>query len=264
MAVTMNTDELLGVAQMLADAAAVETLKLFRSDGLSAENKSEDGFDPVTLADRAAERVMRDLLNSKRPNDGILGEEFGVKDGSSGLSWVLDPIDGTRAYLCGAATWGTLISVEREGPPILGVVDQPYMQERFVGSEKEAVLIRGGSKQRIKTRECASLASAVLLSTFPEIGSDAEREAFSNVAQNARLVRYGLDCYGYALVAMGHSDLVIEAGLNRYDISAPIALVQASGGIVTDWQGNPVSNGGQVIAAGDKRVHEQALELLNA
>lgn len=258
--------ELWRVAEDLADVAAARSLPLFRSRSLRAENKAGPdaaiGFDPVTEADRAAERAMRALLAERRPDDGILGEEFGPLDGRSGLTWVLDPIDGTRAFLSGATTWGTLIGLDAGDGPVLGLVDQPYTRERFMGGAGRAGMVRDGVASPLATRSCAGLAGAILYTTFPEIGTPAERRAFEAVRDRVRLTRYGFDCYAYALVALGQVDLVIEAGLHPYDIAGPQAVVEAAGGVYTDWTGGPAHRGGRVIAAGDPRVHAAALELL--
>ena len=255
--------EFLSVAHAMADVARVETLRYFRTDALNTENKDGDGgFDPVTLGDRAAERAMREVLAKMRPQDGIFGEEFGKQDGQSGLTWVLDPIDGTRGFLCGTPTWGVLISVEDENGPILGVIDQPYVGERFVGAGKTATVTGPLGERALKSRHGVGLDDALLLTTFPEIGTDAERRSFERVRDRAKLTRYGMDCYGYALLAAGQVDLVIEAGLSAYDISAPVAVIQAAGGVVTNWQGEPVYGGGQVIAAGSPALHEEAMTLL--
>jgi len=207
--------ELTGVAHAMADAARTAILPYFRSDDLSTDNKLEGGYDPVTQADRAGEAAMRDVLARMRPQDAVLGEEMGEIAGSSGLTWVLDPIDGTRGFVSGTPTWGVLIAVGANDGPFLGVIDQPYIGERFIGTPLEATLIHAGQ------------------SRFPEVGTPFEGAAFKAVAQAARLTRYGMDCYAYALVASGQVDLVIEAGLQSYDIQGPLALVQAAGGIVT-------------------------------
>lgn len=257
--------ELLEVAHMLADAARIETMRSFRSLSLTASNKDRaGGFDPVTVADKNSEQKMRELLAVHRPQDGILGEEFGTQSGDSGYTWVLDPIDGTRAYICGTASWGVLISVERDGHPVLGMIDQPYLEERFIGCSAQAALNSRNGETPLKTRYCESLGEAVLLTTFPEVGTTQERQRFEKVRDQVKLTRYGLDCYGYALLALGQVDLVIEAGLSRYDISAPIAVVEAAGGIVTNWLGGPVDESGQVIAAGNPKIHADALRILNA
>jgi len=257
-----ESDALIAVAHRLADAARVETLAHFRGDALGLENKLEGGFDPVTVADRAAERAMRTLLEELRPQDAILGEEFGYREGSSGLTWVLDPIDGTRGYMSGTPTWGVLISVADETGPIFGLIDQPYIGERFAGGFDVAEYKGPHFTRRLSVRDTGELEEAVIFTTFPEVGSDAEGRAFHNVARACRLTRYGMDCYAYALLAAGQVDLVIEAGLAAYDIQAPIAVVQAAGGIVTDWEGGSVHEGGRVVAAATPALHAAALAKL--
>ncbi|SES25419.1 myo-inositol-1(or 4)-monophosphatase [Tranquillimonas rosea] len=256
------TDELTETALALADAARPETLRWFRSDALSADNKEEAGFDPVTQADRDAEAAMRRVLAERRPSDAILGEEYGHSSGSTCLTWVLDPVDGTRAFLAGAPTWGVLIAVGDAAGPSIGVIDQPYIGERFVGAGGRAWSVGPQGQRALATRAPRPLAQATLLTTFPEVGEPDERAAFQAVARQARLTRYGLDCYAYALVAAGQVDLVIEAGLQAYDIQGPMAVVQAAGGIVSDWRGNPAHEGGRVIAAANARIHAEALALL--
>ena len=253
---------LIAVAMLAADRASGITLAHFRSSGLRADNKDKGGFDPVTIADRDAEAAMREVLRQMRPFDAIQGEEMGYEAGSSGLTWVLDPIDGTRAYISGAPTWGTLIALRDETGPILGVIDQPFTGERFIGAFGKASLIRAGQRAPIHARAAATLDKAILFSTFPEVGSPKERAAFEALSARVRLTRFGLDCYAYALLALGGVDLVVEAGLNAYDIQAPIALVQAAGGVVTNWQGGPAHDGGQVLAAASKGLHTAALKVL--
>jgi len=255
---------LIATAHALADAAAPVTLAGFRSPALFADTKTETGFDPVTEADRGAERAMRALLAELRPLDAIIGEEYGESDGSSGLTWVLDPIDGTRGYISGTPTWGTLIAVSDARGPLFGLIDQPWTGERFAGGFGEATLLHAQTRQTLRTKGNTALDQAILFTTFPEIGTPQDRAAFGRVAAQCRLTRYGMDCYAYALVAAGQVDLVIEAGLNAYDIAAPIAVIQAAGGIVTDWQGGPAHHGGQVIAAGNTTLHGAALRLLAA
>lgn len=253
------------VARDLADAARAVTLEHFRSDQLTTDNKdAAGGFDPVTEADRSAEAAMRAILAKERPEDGILGEEMGTLRGSSGFTWVLDPIDGTRAFVSGIPMWGILIAVDAGAGPVLGIIDQPYIGERFIGGLGQAALImRGGETRPLRTRSCSDLGAATLFTTFPEVGTPAEADAFGAVRDRVRLTRYGADCYAYAMLALGQVDLVIEAGLQAYDIQAPIAVIEAAGGIVTDWQGGPAHRGGRVLAAGDTRVHAQALEVLS-
>ncbi len=254
--------ELLAVAHALADAARPIALQYFRKGGQGIENKLAQDFDPVTVADRAIERAMREILAARRPEDGIFGEEYGQHAGTSGLVWVLDPIDGTRGFISGTPTWGVLIAVGPESGPQIGMIDQPFTGERFIGTPMGAEWQRGDEVSALNVRPCATLAEATLFSTFPEVGTVEERLAFERVRDQVRLTRYGTDCYAYGLLAAGQVDLVIEASLNAYDIQGPIAVVQAAGGIVTDWTGGPAHAGGQAIAAGDARMHAAALALL--
>lgn len=255
--------ELWQTAHALADAARIETLRHFRSDDLGAENKVAGGFDPVTVADRAAEAAMRDLLAKHRPDDAILGEEYGNQDGTSGLTWVLDPIDGTRGYLSGTPTWGVLIAVSDAQGPIMGIIDQPYIGERFAGGLGVAELQGPQGLRALKTRPARPLAEAILYTTFPEVGTPQEGAAFAELSKQARLTRYGTDCYAYGLIALGQIDLVVEAQLQPYDVQGPIAVIEAAGGIVTNWQGGPAHMGGQVLAAANADIHAAAMAVLN-
>jgi len=251
------------VGHALADAARRETLRHFRARGLGADNKDAAGFDPVTIADRAAEAAMRAVLAQERPDDGILGEEEGAKPGTSGLTWVLDPIDGTRGYISGTPTWGVLIALQDASGPIYGIIDQPYISERFEGGFDVARCVGPMGETALGVSGAGTLAEATILTTFPEVGSAAEARAFHAVAKQCKLTRYGMDCYAYALLAAGHVDLVIEAGLNAYDVAAPIAVVQAAGGIVTDWTGQPAHAGGRIIAAATPKLHAAALRVIS-
>lgn len=259
---TPTTEAILTLAGQLADAAAVETLKWFRTPALLVDNKLESGFDPVTQADKAAEQAMRAVLAAHRPHDAIIGEEAQSQTGTTGFSWVLDPIDGTRGYVSGTPTWGTLIALNDGNTPIFGLIDQPYIGERFVGGLGHAFMERDGVKTPLVTSETQSLAKAIIYTTYPEVGSKVEALAFHQVAQLCKLTRYGMDCYAYALLAAGHIDLVIEAGLQAYDIQAPIALVRAAGGVATDWGGGNPMNGGRCICAATPELHAAALKIL--
>lgn len=252
----------LDVAHLLADAARAAILPHFRSTRLTSENKLAEGFDPVTVADRAAETAMRAVLARHRPGDGILGEEFAAVPGETGREWVLDPIDGTRGFISGTPTWGVLIALSVAGAPVLGVIDQPYTGERFVGGAGGAEMTGPQGTRGLRVRDTTALERAILFTTFPEVGTPAERRAFEAVAARVQLTRYGMDCYAYALLAAGHVDLVIEAGLNAYDIQAPIAVIEAAGGVVTDWTGEPAQNGGTALAAATPALHAAALALL--
>lgn len=255
--------DLVETAHLLADAARQATLLHFRKADLAADNKEVERFDPVTVADRLSEAQMRDILARRRPDDAILGEEYGPKAGTSGLTWVLDPIDGTRGYLSGTPTWGVLISVADETGPIYGLIDQPYIGERFEGGFGIARSVGPMGEGALRCRGPRDLSQGIVFTTFPEVGTPDEAAAFGRVARGARLVRYGMDCYAYALVAAGTIDLVVEAGLQPYDVQAPIAVIRAAGGIVTNWQGGACHMGGQVLAAANADIHAQALALLN-
>lgn len=261
---TATQKDLIRVAHLLADAARPETLRLFRVQGLVADDKAGEGqiFDPVTEADRAAESAMRAILANERPDDGVIGEEFGVKSGTSGLTWVLDPIDGTRGYISGTPTWGVLVSVADQTGPLFGIIDQPYIGERFEGGFGIAQVTGPTGQHDLATRRRVGFAASTVLTTFPEVGTSLERRAFQKVASEVKLTRYGMDCYGYALLAAGQVDLVIEAGLQPYDIHAPIAVIQAAGGIVSNWQGGAAHHGGRVIAAANADIHAVALSIL--
>ena len=256
--------DIVATAAELADAARAATLLHFRSAALSADTKETSRFDPVTVADRLSETNMRAILAERRPDDGILGEEFGAVAGTSGLTWVLDPIDGTRGYLAGTPTWGVLISMRDANGPLYGLIDQPYIHERFEGGLGRAEVNGPMGRFALKTRAARALSDAIVFTTFPEVGTPHEGTAFRRVADGAKLVRYGMDCYAYALIAAGQIDLVIEAGLQAYDVQAPIAVIEAAGGIVTDWQGRTCYDGGQVLAAANRDIHAEAMALLNA
>ena len=259
----MDQEQIVSTAHEMADAARQAILPYFRTGKLGTENKDSGGYDPVTLADRAAEKAMRDVLAARRPKDAILGEEFGQSDGTSGLTWVLDPIDGTRAFVAGTPTWGVLIALADETGPIYGLIDQPYIGERFEGGFGRSTMTGPHGTQALNVIGERCLTEAIIFTTFPEVGTEAEGAAFKAVSEKVKLTRYGLDCYAYSLLAAGQIDLVIEAGLNPYDIQAPIAVIEAAGGIVTDWLGGPAHAGGRALAAAGRQQHEAALEVLS-
>jgi len=252
----------LAFAHRLADAAGAVIRPFFRAVPAVA-NKDKTGFDPVTEADRAAEEAMRALIRLERPGDGILGEEHGLEPSTSGLLWVLDPIDGTRAFITGQPLWGTLIALEEKGERLLGIIDQPVLRERFIGHAGVAEMRDPAGIHPLNVRACAKLAGAVVSTTHPwGYFADGERAAFERVAKAARMSRFGGDCYAYAMLASGHIDIIIEAELKHWDVAALIPVIENAGGIVTDWSGKPVRDGGRVIAAGDARAHGEALAML--
>jgi len=251
-------------ALCLGELAGDAILPHFRS-ALDIENKARTGqYDPVTIADRAAEDAIRNEIRRVYPDHAIYGEERGRAPGTSGLTWVIDPIDGTRSFVLGQLHWGTLIALNDGRRPVLGVMHQPFVSETFFGSEKGAFLrARSGELRLLNTRSCGDLASAAVCASHPEqFASRQERAAFDLVAAMARLTRFGGDCYNYCLLAAGLIDLVIESALHAYDVQALIPIVEASGGVMTGWQGEPCYEGGAVIAAGDPQLHGHVLEML--
>jgi myo-inositol-1(or 4)-monophosphatase len=264
----IGMEKRLALAHRLADAAGVAIRPHFRQriDVTDKSGGPYHGYDPVTQADRGAEEAMRLLIRETFPSDGIVGEEFGTTPGESGYVWVLDPLDGTRAFIAGMPMWGTLIALEHGNEPVLGIIDQPFLKERFIGAGGRAeIRSRGGDFVPLRTRECPTLAEAIVCTTHPLAHMDeGERAHFFRVERAARMSRYGGDCYAYALVAMGFVDLVMEARLAHWDIAAIVPIVEGAGGMITDWQGRAVHHGGNVIAAGDPRVHEAVLRLINA
>lgn len=256
----LSTETLTTFAATLADAAAAVTLQYFKSP-IGVDNKlSGDAFDPVTEADQGAERAIRALIDTTYPDHDIFGEEYGRSDKGSDFEWVLDPIDGTRAFISGLPSWGTLIALKYKGVPVIGVIDQPYLRERYIGWTAGATL----NGKPISTRNCKALASATLSTTDPDLFQESERPVFDKVLNNSRLVRYGLDCYAYAIVAAGHMDIVIESGLKPYDMMALIPVVRGAGGIVTNWEGDAPGDCGRLVAAGDTSLHAEALSILAA
>lgn len=254
--------ELLRFAEELADVAGQAILPFFRRSA-EEENKAADGsFDPVTAADRAAEHAMRNLIRQRYPEHGVFGEEHGFDEGRSGLTWVLDPIDGTRAFVTGIPLWGTLIALHDGERPVLGIMNQPFTEERFIGSRLGGLFRHRGLQYPLRTRRCPRLADARLQCTHPGLFSPAERQAFERLAAEVRLTRFSGDCYAYCMVALGCIDLVVESGLEPYDVQALIPIVEQAGGVMTNWRGGDCSQGGQVIAAGDHALHAQALEIL--
>jgi len=253
---------LLPTARLMADAARTAALPHFRSAANAAENKASVGYDPVTEADRAAERAMREVLARHRPNDGIEGEEYGASAGTSGVTWYLDPIDGTRAFVAGLTSWTTLIGAVAGERPVLGIIDQPWIDERYIGltdAEKSSWLEGRGARIVLKTRDCPKLTDAILSTTDPFILTPPERGAFEHVRATARLTRYGLDAYAYARLAAGTIDMVTETGLKAHDVAALIPVIEGAGGIVTDWRGNAPQLGGQIVASANRAILDEAL-----
>lgn len=247
-------------AEQLADAAGAAILPHFRT-GMDVENKAGAVFDPVTVADRAAERVMRKMIGARYPDHGIVGEEEGVTEGTSALHWVLDPIDGTRAFVMGLPIWGTLIALNDGSRPVIGVIDQPFTRERFVGTPHGA----WHNDRPIRTRPCPDLAQARVMMTRPAAGAtEQEERAFDAIASKAQLVRFGGDCYAYGLLAHGFVDVVMETRLAPYDVQALVPVIEGAGGVITSWDGKDPQQGGSVLACGDPALHAQLLRVLTS
>jgi myo-inositol-1(or 4)-monophosphatase len=244
-------------------AVSGETIRPFFRTALGVENKSRSGgFDPVTAADRTAEAAMRALIKTTFPEHGILGEEFDAERPDAEYVWVLDPIDGTKSFICGMPAWGTLIALMRRGEPIYGMMHQPFTREHFIG-DGSAASYRGPAGDRaLRTRACAEMKEAVLLTTSPLLMREPDRQCFGRVEGAVRLSRYGGDCYAYCMLAAGQVDLVIETELKPYDVLPLIPIIEGAGGVITSWENGRPHGGGRVIAAGDRRLHAQAMELL--
>jgi myo-inositol-1(or 4)-monophosphatase len=251
-------------AHVLANISGEAILPYFRKP-LAVKNKAGvSGFDPVTAADRAAERVIRKAVLQRFPDHGVVGEEYGAILGKGRYRWLIDPIDGTRAFITGSPLWGTLIGLIDGSRPTLGLMNQPFTGERFWSDARQAHW-RGpnGEMRRIRTRACARLADAVLTTTHPDVFvSPADLARFDDLRARVRMTRYGGDCYGYCLLAAGCIDVIVEAGLKAYDVVALVPIIEAAGGVITTWEGEPALEGGRIIAAGDRRVHEQAMAVL--
>jgi histidinol phosphatase-like enzyme (inositol monophosphatase family) len=252
----------LATAHALADKAGAVILPHFRT-GIAVDHKGGDLFDPVTAADRDAERAIRIGLAASYPSHGVLGEEFAALNPEAEYCWVIDPIDGTRAFILGLPLWGTLIGLTRNGAPLLGLMDQPFTGERFWSGEAESFFRQGATTRTIRARPCGRLGDALLATTSTDFFTHDEQERFAALTRAVRLRRFGGDCYNYCLLAMGHIDLVVEAGLKPFDIVPLIPIIEHAGGLVTNWEGGDPKAGGRIIAAGDPRVHAAAIKVLS-
>ena len=245
-------------------AAAAAILPLFRAEHGLIDKGGLKGFDPVTEADKGAERAIRQLISQHHPGHGVIGEEYGEDRPDAEFVWVLDPVDGTRAFIAGLPLWTTLIGLRHQGKPVLGSIGQSFLGELYIGHAGGSRLMTRGKSRPLKVRPCPRLTEAVIATTDPEgCFSGAELGAWTQVRAAARLARLGCDAYAYAMVAAGTMDLVIEAGLKAWDIDAAIPVVEGAGGLVTDWRGAPVgASGGQIAIAGDRACLDEALVAL--
>lgn len=261
----MVTADDLALANRLADAAGAAIRPLFR--GAWSERRKDDRS-YVTEADRAAEAAMRTILERERPAEGIVGEEYGVVRDCAARQWVLDPIDGTSSFIAGRPIFGTLIALVQDGWPVLGVIDQPILKERWAGQIGQPTTFNG---RAVRTRPCPNLADAVLATTSPNMFGDDDADAFMGLAKGVaeRKIVWGGDCYSYALLASGHIDVVCEARLKLYDYAALVPVVEGAGGTMSDWQGHPLdagsaeAQGGRVLALGDPARLEDVLEAMS-
>ncbi|HEY7386070.1 MAG TPA: histidinol-phosphatase [Beijerinckiaceae bacterium] len=247
----------------LATLSGQAILPFFRS-GFSITDKSLGGvFDPVTEADRAGESAMRHLIRRTFATHGIIGEEFGSEQVEAEYVWVLDPIDGTKAFMAGLPLWGTLIGLMRNRAPAFGMMHQPFTGERFFGDGGSASYRGPQGERRLMTRRCASIAEATISTTSPRLFSGEALAAYERLERETKFARYGCDCYAYCMLAAGHIDLVVESDLKPHDIVALIPIIEGAGGIVTTWDGGPAAAGGSIAATGDRRLHDAVLRLLN-
>lgn len=258
----MKPDLIATTLHILCDLAKTETMRHFRAP-MAVTNKLESGFDPVTIADRAAETAIRNHLIEHFPDHGILGEEHASINKDADYCWIIDPIDGTRAFISGLPTWGTLIGLSYKGEPIAGVMHQPFTGEKFFTSGKESFLEHENKNQVLKSSPVTELSQATLMSTAPELLVGTSLDGFSALSKSCRLTRFGFDCYAYAMVAAGHVELVVECGLNTYDIAPLIPMIRQAGGEVTSWKGTSAADGGKVVAAANPVILAKALEILS-
>ena len=258
---TAELTELTEFAHELADAADAITRQHFRTP-LEIEGKADSHFDPVTKADRETEVALRDMIVGRYPEHGIIGEEFGSSNINADLVWVLDPIDGTRNYMTGFAEWGTLIGLQSKGAPVIGVMSQGHAQERYWSDGISTFYRDRYNQHQLYTRSCASLANATIASS-PAFLSSEEAPRFERLAEACQLMRCDKDCHQYARLAAGQLDIVAEADLKIYDIAALIPIVEAAGGRVTNWKGDPPDDDGQILAVGDPSILDQAISALN-
>ena len=257
-----TTETLRETAIAAASAGGRETLKWFRQSH-GVENKaSGSGFDPVTAADKACERVIRDHLHARFPHHAIRGEEY-EDVGSGEWTWLIDPIDGTRAFISGFVHWGVLLGLLRNDEPYLGVMVQPFLDEVFVGDGRSAMYMRGGKSSKMHTRETQKLADATFATTDPRLFEKwGDKQVLQRIENRVRLVRYGTDCYQYTMVALGQLDLVVENVLKPWDILPLVPIVRGAGGVLTNWQGGDDLSAGEVVASANQLIHEQALVCL--
>jgi histidinol phosphatase-like enzyme (inositol monophosphatase family) len=252
-------EELVKLALRMVDSSGEVIRRYFRTP-VAVDDKADQS--PVTIADREAERAIRAIIEAERPNDGIHGEEFGIRNPDADWLWVIDPIDGTKSFITGRPIFGTLVALLHRGQPVLGIIDQPIIGDRWIGAAGRPTTFNG---RPARVRPCpGGLSSAMLGTTSPDLFPGGDADAFRRVDAAAKVTVYGGDCYSYGLLAAGFYDLVIESGLQLYDFAALVPVVTGAGGLMTDWQGKPLDarSDGRVIAASDPLAHQEALNAL--
>jgi myo-inositol-1(or 4)-monophosphatase len=230
----------------------------------AVHNKDNAGFDPVTTADRSIERVLRRAVLERYPDHGIVAEEEGPRPTTSAYTWFIDPIDGTRSFMLGSPLWGTLIGVTHYEMPLFGLLCQPVLEEIFFGAPSGSWLIKPDRRERLKSRDCKSLAEAALTATHPDMFEGPAARAFGALASRCLLHRFGGDCYNYAMLAAGFVDLVVDAQMQPYDIVPLLPILEAAGCVATDWDGRVPLGGGNVLAAATAELHAEALAVLRS
>jgi myo-inositol-1(or 4)-monophosphatase len=257
-----STNDLLKFALQLAEAAGTAILPYFRAD-TPVDVKAAQDWDPVTEGDRAGERAMRHLIEKHHPSHGIIGEEYGTKSGTSDLTWILDPVDGTRAFVIGMPTWATLIGLYAGGKPLLGVMCQPYVDDVFYGTPEGAWARQRGAERPLKVRPTKSLSQAMAGTTSPHLYKN-EMQGFDSLRNKTKSMRYGLDCYSFSLLASGQLDLAMDPSLQIYDIAALIPIMKGAGATVGSWTDNDPNQGGNVLAAATPELFEEAQKAMAA
>jgi myo-inositol-1(or 4)-monophosphatase len=257
--------EFVQMAHAMANKSGVAILKHFRKTLEINDKTSVFGFDPVTIADREGEQVIRAMITEQYPEHGIVGEEFGQTNPAADYQWIIDPVDGTRAFIIGAPTWGTLIGLSHKNKPVIGIMNQPFTGECYWSDARNAYYRRENRLTTIKTSKCSRLADATLCTTGLEyFAAGDELASFQHLSSQVRMTRMGLDCYAYCLLASGYVDIIAEAGLKNFDIAPLIPIIEQAGGIVTAWDGGSAASGGRVLASATRRLHEQAMQTLKA
>ena len=254
--------DLLELGKKVVIAGGKEAMNYFRKPNLRFENKSHTDFDPVSKADENTENIMMNLILKHRPNDTIMGEENIDIKGSSGFSWIIDPIDGTRGFMAGQTSWTILIALCEGDRHLFGIIYQPFTEEMFVGYHNNCNYLHKGKSKKIFAKNSKTVSDAVIHTTDPNMGSDDENFAMSKLRKSCKLSRYSLDAYAYGLLAYGNIDIIIESSMQYYDIQAPLCVIRAAGGIFSDWKGGNNFTNGRILASSNKYIHKEALEIL--